>query len=271
MRCWLRLGGHEVEVKTGQTVLGRHDSCHLVLDDPLASRRHAQVDFDGEQVVISDLGSVNGVLINGRRIKGSQQLQHGDELRIGGQVLQLHLSSSANSVPARHRQGAQTLSASDAAQLMQREADEATAVRDGEALETLALVADKMLTMGRAADAERIVRGALRDLAARQARGQQAERARLELAATLAVRLAEGTLKGEWITYAFDVFCAADQVLPAAVIDHLYSVVRVVDRVELGAVRKYTAQLRQRETALGPAERFLLRRLEGFERLAELR
>jgi predicted component of type VI protein secretion system len=271
MRCWLRMGGRETELKVGQTVLGRHDSCDVTLDDPLTSRRHAMIEFDGTTVLVQDLGSVNGVVVNGRRIKAAQELKTGDELRLGGQLIQLHLGPRQSEVAGRLRQGAQTLTAADSAALMKQETEDATVVRDGEALETLVMVAEKMLVVNRGADAERVLQAALRDVQERAARGRAVERATLEAAASVSVRLAEVTHKGQWISYVFTLYHSAQLVLPALVIDRLYSVVRVVDQVDMAPVRLYLARLRQLEGELGPAERFLVRRLDGFERVAEWR
>lgn len=62
------------------------------LDDPLVSRRHLQVTLalDGN-ICISDLGSVNGTILNGVRIEANQiiPLKKGDELRMGSTVLKV--------------------------------------------------------------------------------------------------------------------------------------------------------------------------------------
>jgi hypothetical protein len=250
-------------------VLGRHDSCNVILDDPLASRRHAVVEFDGSVAVVHDLGSVNGVLVDGKRIKGTHTLRNGEELRLGGQVITVYLGAGVPEGSVRFRQGAQTLAAAETVALMRQETEEATSVRDGEALETLLLVADKMLAVGRGADAERILQVALQDVQDRAQRGVAIERGTLEAAAAVAVRLAEATRKGQWINYVFTLYRRSELVLPARVIDHLYSAVRVVDQVDMIAVRDYLTHLRSREAEFGPAERFLVRRLDGFERLAE--
>lgn len=66
-----------------RVVIGRDTNCDIALDDPLSSRRHAAIfqAADGA-FVIEDLGSKNGVLVNGTRIQ-RQALKHGDIVRIG--------------------------------------------------------------------------------------------------------------------------------------------------------------------------------------------
>jgi len=60
-------------------------------------------------------------------------------------------------------------------------------------------------------------------------------------------------------------------VLPAPVIDELYSAVRKVKSLELGGVRAYLDALREVAPAFGPAERFLFQRIEGLERQIALK
>ena len=62
--------------------IGRDPASTVVLQDPRASKNHAEVtDYEGE-LVIEDLGSRNGTRVNGRRIK-THALAPGDMVRIG--------------------------------------------------------------------------------------------------------------------------------------------------------------------------------------------
>jgi hypothetical protein len=268
MKCWIRIGGQDVVLRVGRTLFGRHDSCQVILDDPLASRRHAAIDFDGQGATAHDLGSVNGVLLNGRRISKPATVTDGDELRLGNQRVEFHLGVDASPTYERNRWGAETLSARDAGALGAPVPEEPTGVRDGEAFETLVVVASKMLALGRAVDAARIVKGPLEELERRVRAGERLEGETLELAADIAVQLAQGTMSGRWVSYAFSLYSLAGAVLPGSVIDRLYSAVRVVDSVDIGLVRSYVSSLRARESQLGPSERFLIRRLDGLEQLA---
>ncbi|MCY4087335.1 MAG: DUF3662 and FHA domain-containing protein [Actinomycetia bacterium] len=63
-------------------VIGRGRDCDIVLDDPGASRRHAELRRDDGGYVIVDLGSTNGLEVNGKRIE-TAQLAPGDLLTIG--------------------------------------------------------------------------------------------------------------------------------------------------------------------------------------------
>jgi EmrB/QacA subfamily drug resistance transporter len=72
------------------TVLGRDETADIVLADPSGelSRRHARIGLSGGTVVVEDLGSTNGTLLNGERISGSQPLRAGDQLEIGKYTLE---------------------------------------------------------------------------------------------------------------------------------------------------------------------------------------
>ncbi|MGE0707592.1 MAG: DUF4388 domain-containing protein [Planctomycetota bacterium] len=64
--------------------VGRADDCQLTIPSQRVSRKHAEIAWgeDGEPL-LRDLGSQNGTLVNGKRIKGDYKLQHGDELEFG--------------------------------------------------------------------------------------------------------------------------------------------------------------------------------------------
>jgi pSer/pThr/pTyr-binding forkhead associated (FHA) protein len=71
-------------------LIGRHVECDIRLDSPKISRRHCCVAMAYDRLLIRDLGSRNGVRVNGRVIEESQ-LQSGDEIAIGPIVFRLEL------------------------------------------------------------------------------------------------------------------------------------------------------------------------------------
>ena len=78
--------GRDHSLGVGTCVLGRDPGVDFVLDDELASRRHAQVVGRAGGWVLEDLGSTNGTQVNGRRTKRAA-LADGDTIRIGSTVL----------------------------------------------------------------------------------------------------------------------------------------------------------------------------------------
>ncbi len=82
-------------VRKPETVLGRESGDVVFPDDPFMSRRHASVtvsDGPGRTFRLADLGSSNGTFV---RIRGEVQLKHGDEVRVGQQLLRVDLQRGA--------------------------------------------------------------------------------------------------------------------------------------------------------------------------------
>jgi transcriptional regulator with GAF, ATPase, and Fis domain len=67
----------------GRHVIGRADSCQTVLSGAKISREHAEITPVGSAFAIRDLGSRNGVSVNGRLIDHPTALSEGDVLRLG--------------------------------------------------------------------------------------------------------------------------------------------------------------------------------------------
>lgn len=64
------------------TSIGRHAESDIMLDDITVSRRHSEIDHDGDRYLVRDAGSLNGTYVNQKRIETSALMQ-GDELQIG--------------------------------------------------------------------------------------------------------------------------------------------------------------------------------------------
>ena len=81
VRAAVRLGStrHELGDKV---VLGRSRECDITLDDPNASRRHAEIRRENGAFWIVDLNSTNGIEVNGERVERAR-LTHSDTIVIG--------------------------------------------------------------------------------------------------------------------------------------------------------------------------------------------
>lgn len=62
--------------------IGRLDNCDIVLSDPGVSRRHAEVRREGDEWVLVDLGSTNGMIVNGKQVR-RHRLSPGDRIELG--------------------------------------------------------------------------------------------------------------------------------------------------------------------------------------------
>src|SRR3954451_24927358 len=81
----LRYEGRSEVLGSAGAVLGRSRDCDVVLDDPNVSRHHAEVRPSGGSWIVNDLGSTNGVQVNGRRLEPArpESLKPGDVIELG--------------------------------------------------------------------------------------------------------------------------------------------------------------------------------------------
>jgi hypothetical protein len=86
MRPRIRFQHQELDLPLGATLIGRDPDCHVTLDDPLVSRKHARILVGADRVVVEDLGSRNGVLLNGQCIRRPTPLRDADRLYVGTQA-----------------------------------------------------------------------------------------------------------------------------------------------------------------------------------------
>jgi hypothetical protein len=70
-----------------QITIGRLDSSDVALADPGASRKHAEVHREGDEWVVVDMGSTNGLIVNGKRVQ-RHRLNRGDRITVGDTVLE---------------------------------------------------------------------------------------------------------------------------------------------------------------------------------------
>lgn len=75
-----------IEAPVRRLLVGRAESNDIVLNDPIVSRRHAEIKL-GNQSTIRDLGSFNGVYLNGVLLKGESPLSAGDEIVFGNELM----------------------------------------------------------------------------------------------------------------------------------------------------------------------------------------
>jgi len=78
----LTFNGARHEVKGGRAVIGRSRDCDIQLSDSNVSRRHAELRQEGASYWIVDLGSTNGIEVNGKRVKRAK-LRDGDTFTLG--------------------------------------------------------------------------------------------------------------------------------------------------------------------------------------------
>ena len=242
---WLRWADQSIEI-VAAIVIGRAEDCAIVIDDPVVSRRHATVTLSESDLWVTDLGSRNGVFVNGERIDECHRLTNGDTLRIGGQEIRI---------------------VGDQAGLRDAGSEAPEPTRRIEAMGVVGQLAEKALALGRIDEAERLLAGPLEQLLREAQIGLAPSNEMLEKATGLAVRLLEGSRRGAWLNWLVQLYGALRKPWPAPVVDTLYQVARGSVGHDRQVLRGYCELLRAVQNDLGPAERFQVGRIEGLERV----
>lgn len=272
----------------GEFVIGRSSSCSLALDDALVSRRHAILRVASESVTVEDLGSRNGVSLNGEKIDGSARVRHLDRVSIGSQdMIVIEVGRQARERPtsefrvclscntplepsashcsrcgARVPGGAATLAGATLEIRLDADPSEVSG-----AFRLIASIAEKALALGQFEDAERMLGQHLDAALASAQKGRKLSDSQLTQSTDFALALAEGLASGRWLDWVFNVHAANRQLMPGATIERLHELVRKVRYSSPTALRGYLAVLGELGESLTPADRFQVRRLEGLERV----
>jgi hypothetical protein len=272
--------------------LGRSSECQITLEDPLVSRVHAELTVSDSGVIVRDLGSRNGVRVNGELIEGEAALKHDDRLRLGsldlvflaleGTVGEARMPRATGSM-ARCK-GCERPFPSESASCPRCGASKdpfprgngpetVTGIELGDApswtFRLIAEVIERALTAGRAPEAERMLERAARDIDQRVARGKKLGHEQLSEASRFALRLAKLQQQPAWALWALSLY-RSEQVTPSP---ETLDLVESLDTGSLQAVRpELETLLRDRSSQVGAspsaAERAGEQRIDGLARSA---
>lgn len=84
-----------VQVVRGEMVIGSDPGCQLQIDSLAIQPRHASITTENGASVLRDIGSIDGILVNGKKIE-EHSLQDGDVVQIGKHSLEFLYSPSAD-------------------------------------------------------------------------------------------------------------------------------------------------------------------------------
>jgi DNA-binding CsgD family transcriptional regulator len=101
-RFLLAYAGRDVALPKGEFIIGRGQECDLWVEDVLVSRKHCRLRVSDEGVEVEDLGSRNGIFVNGRKIEKRRKLAHGDVMLVGMQEV-LIVEDTGPQLPANGR------------------------------------------------------------------------------------------------------------------------------------------------------------------------
>jgi hypothetical protein len=252
-RFRLRFLLQEFDLLPGDTLIGRSSACHISVEDPLVSRRHARLRVAGDAVTIEDLGSRNGLHINGRPINGTYALADGDRIRIGSHeivfcCIEVQPQRTRSRTPAtgfkwRCAQCGQLYPTDldvcpECGELTPR--DERTLTGTGTGTdrdwptELLAEVLDRALGLELWQDMERILQRARSSVDERLAVREPVNGPGLARVARAAIRLTTARPGHRWVEWVLSVYSRLCQVPPPEVVDAL-AALPPSQLVELGA------------------------------------
>lgn len=242
----LRLRGNDIWLATGDYFLGRSVGCHLVLDDSLVSRRHAQLVVSSHRVTLADLRSSNGTFVNGERLlDGARVLSDGDLLTLGDVVIEFFAKAELL-VP----EDAELASVSSggwhelAADFGHRSTafDEEDRTYPGDRFSLAAQSAEKALQSGHAEHAEHFLGPHLATLLSEARAGRVLVPTVIDEAMNQALHLASQTKKGGWLDYAVNLL-RATRMLPSPTVRALMAEVAQWAPVDRLALWRFQSEL----------------------------
>jgi sigma-B regulation protein RsbU (phosphoserine phosphatase) len=83
-------GANRFDLLPGETAIGRHPECGIVVDAGAVSRYHAKIVATDDSFSVEDLGSRNGTFLNGQLLTKPEYLREGDRIRISEIELVFH-------------------------------------------------------------------------------------------------------------------------------------------------------------------------------------
>jgi predicted component of type VI protein secretion system len=239
----LIISGAEVVLGMGDHVLGRSSDCAVCVEDPLASRHHAAITVSTENVTIRDLGSRNGVLVNGDEIDRNRVLCEGDLITLGSQamtVLQICRAGTAQVVGfVTSGPGRQPMkSALGKIAVTRRAVPEEEALAEALAATTtlsqsspfgrpvaafrlIAEAASRAIATNRCERAEKILEAPLREVLSTLRAGLEVESEIVDIAVQQGLVLCEVTRHLRWADYLHDLYDQMRLPMPLPVADRL--------------------------------------------------
>jgi hypothetical protein len=285
VRYWIRFGKREIPVEPGETLIGRGEGCHILINENLVSRRHARVVYDGARLYVEDLGSANGTFVNQERLYGRKPLFPGDHIFVGTCEVDVfeRVEEDRPTVPlappepprrrhtppsgvGRFESASSSARASQVPSSGQRaprggDAPPADTTTEVDAFEYLGRLADKMFTMGRVDAAQRILSSHLEEILEAARSGRTLDAALVDSAGHYAVKLANETLDGRWVDTAIELHHIASRPLREETIQQLASLRAKAPLGDDALIAKYYTRLRSNLARMTAAERVLCERI----------
>ncbi|AGF79217.1 EAL domain-containing protein [Desulfocapsa sulfexigens DSM 10523] len=79
----------DVPIHVSPFFIGRDKGCHLRVKAPGVSRKHVQLEVNGEKIFVGDMGSTNGTFVNRNKITRQVEIRSGDTIHLGQEELRI--------------------------------------------------------------------------------------------------------------------------------------------------------------------------------------
>ena len=283
-RFRLRFLLQEFDLIGTRVLIGRSPECQITIEDPLVSRQHAKLRIDEHDVFITDLGSRNGVRVNGRPIHQETLLSDGDRIRIGTQDLVLvtvkrdaiqratglmRVCAACSTpfpevAPACPHCGTTWESPDETLSGLAPEPQQRWT------FQLLAEVLEKALATQRTAEADRLMRRVSREVEERVTAGEPLQSASVAIVADYALRLAGLAGGTEWIAWALDLH-RRQRIAPApAVVERLESLYAEGTADARVVIEAFAHWAGTNVIQPSPAEQSAIRRLLQLHRVPQM-
>lgn len=226
----LRYQRAEVCFGAGRYIVGRSPSSDIAVKTPATSRRHACLVVSAQGVTVEDLGSSNGVTVNGIRVQGSRVLSAGDQVGVGGEIIEFWGLRSVDLLSTELHEHGPKKDAAD-------ENTQTTAKTDE--LEFIGLLAKRALAQNRLHEAATMLQPRLANVL-REAKGREKLAApRVAMAIEYACLLAVATSDGKWVEYAFELLSSQRIACPESQTESLLRAAQTVKTFDRALLDQY--------------------------------
>jgi hypothetical protein len=246
----LRYQERELYLSPGRYVIGRAPTSDIVLRTRLASRQHACLTIGNDACTIEDLGSANGVGVNGKRIAGPCTLSPGDRITIAHEELEFRDFGYA------HDMSRSTVEEETVHVPVKEEpvlesgtyGNDSTVQHDG--FELAGSMAQRALASHRLQDAVDILRYRLARVLDTVKRGQPVPLRVRDAAVDYACKLAIATHDKRWAEYVLELLIAQSAPCPEAHTSAMRQAIEAVGDLDAELLERYARSLRMLPSSL---------------------
>ena len=249
--------GRRIPLTRGDVLLGRAATCHVAIDEMMVSRIHAKIVVTEDAVIVRDMGSTNGVFVNGARIDRPTPLREGDILSLGAVDLPIEAwvaspeTGDAPQAEAKPGEPAATTPPSHTSKV--------------DALEQIGMLAQRLLKAGQIDMAERALSGHLRQVIEASRDGRAIPASTITQASTCALALAEARNDARWFDYVIELHLLKKRPMDALLTDRIALLVRQRVPFDRELFGRYRAMLQTQERTMPLGDRVLCAKILAID------